>query len=370
MTKKIRSSNIEFYRIAMMLIIIAHHLVVNSGVVASYDYQNITGNMIFLQLFGFGGKPMIDGFLLITGFFSVKSKFTVEKALRVFLEIFFYKVGFYLLFGLIGFHKLTSEGLFGTVFYVFRSADGAFPATYFWLYCLTPFINKMALNLTKRQFQGLLAVLLTYFTIISTAFRKIDTFSELGWYITAYLIGSYLQLHEPRILNKCWKSGLLTLAALVACYGSILLLTYGRANGTTELDIYYYVSNAHKPLGLLLAVTSFQWFRHMKLPNSRVINTVASSIFGVLLIHANSNTMRTKLWKDWLDIRGHYDWEWLPLYAIIAVICIFLICTAMDQVRIHLLEKPFFKLYRIIEAKVKKRFVRAKSITVSEVSEP
>lgn len=356
MSKKIRCSNIELYRIAMMLIIIAHHLVVNSTITQHYNFNHVTGNMIFLTFFGFGGKPMINGFLLITGFFTIKSKFTVEKALRVYLEILFYKVGFYILFALIGVHTFSWQGLWDTSLYVFRNANGAFPATYFWLYCLTPFINKLALNLTKRQYISMLAVLLVYFTFISTAFETIDTFSELGWYIVVYLIGAYLQLHEPRLLNKAYKAGLLTLGALVACFASILWITYRHMTGPCDLSIYYYVANAHKPLGSLLAICSFQWFRHLKIPSSRIVNSCAASIFGVLLIHANSDTMRTKLWQDWLRIPDLYNWKWLPLYAFGCVIAIFLICTLLDQLRIHLLETPFFKLYRIVKDKVTAKF--------------
>ena len=123
-------------------------------------------------------------------------------------------------------------------------------------------------------------------------------------------------------------------------------------NGTTDLSPYYYVSNAHKILGVLLAVTSFQFFRHLKIPTSRIINTMATTIFGILLIHANSATMRTWLWKDFLDIRGHYEWQWLPLYAIICVFAIFIVCALIDLVRIHLLEKPVFIVYRKVEEKV------------------
>ena len=344
MEKKARSSNVELYRIVMMLVIIAHHLVVNSGVAANYDFDNVTGNMLFLTLFGFGGKPMIDGFLLITGFFTVKGKFTIEKALKVLFEIVLYKVGVYVLFGFLGFNELSLRGLHDTFLYVFRAADGAFPATYFWLYCL------------KRQYQLLLGVLLTYYTFISTVFEKIDTFSELGWYITVYLIGGYLRLYEPRVWNKAWKSGLWTLGALAACLLSVLWMIWRHMSGPCDLSIYYYVSNAHKPLGLLIAVCSFQWFRHLQIPNSRIINTLASSIFGVLLIHGNSDAMRHKLWVDWLKISELYDWKWLPLYAVGCVFAIFIVCTAIDQVRIYLIEKPVFHVYRILENKVVEKF--------------
>ena len=211
---------------------------------------------------------------------------------------------------------------------------------------IIPFINILLEHLEKRQYQILLAVLLTYFTILSTFFKNIDTFSELGWYITVYIIGGYLRSFEPKILNSFKKNLLFTILALAACYVSILLIVRGHALGISNISPFYYVSNAHKLLGLLLAICSFQCFRHMKVPSNRLVNTLASSVFGVLLVHANSDTMRTLLWRNLLDIKGHYEWKWLPLYSILCVLGIFVVCTIIDQLRIHLLEKPLFLLYR------------------------
>ena len=52
---KQRESNIELFRIVLMLMIIAHHYVVNSGVERLYDYSNVSGNQVFLELWGWGG---------------------------------------------------------------------------------------------------------------------------------------------------------------------------------------------------------------------------------------------------------------------------------------------------------------------------
>lgn len=79
--KKKRESNLELMRIIMMLLIIAHHYVVNSGITSLYNFSNITGNMIFLQCIGFSGKIMINCFILITGYFSIKGKFSFEKVI-------------------------------------------------------------------------------------------------------------------------------------------------------------------------------------------------------------------------------------------------------------------------------------------------
>lgn len=62
--KKVRSSNLELYRIILMFLIVAHHYVIGSGLFVQFDYTNVTGNMIFLQIFSmFGSKVLLYTFL-------------------------------------------------------------------------------------------------------------------------------------------------------------------------------------------------------------------------------------------------------------------------------------------------------------------
>lgn len=76
---------------------------------------------------------------------------------------------------------------------------------------------------------------------------------------------------------------------------------WGRA-----LESYRYVVDSNELLALATAVTSFMFFKNFNIRQSKWINTIATSIFGVLLIHAHSNTIRKWLWKDVLDNAGHY----------------------------------------------------------------
>ena len=53
----VRSSNIELFRILSMLMIVAHHYVVNSGLINCIDAQStLRFQDYFLLLFGWGGK--------------------------------------------------------------------------------------------------------------------------------------------------------------------------------------------------------------------------------------------------------------------------------------------------------------------------
>ena len=113
---------------------------------------------------------------------------------------------------------------------------------------------------------------------------------------------------------------------------------------------FFFVSDSNKPLAIATAVCAFLFFKNLKLGYSKVINTIAASAFGVLLIHANSDAMRKWLWKDTLDNVGHYAGN-IYLHAILSVLVIYVICTVIDFIRIQLLEKPVFK---VIDQKLNK----------------
>ncbi len=77
---KVRDSSIELFRIITMLLIVAHHYVVNSGMSDLITEGNaLAGSSLFLLLFGWGGKTGINCFVLITGYFMCTSRITVKK---------------------------------------------------------------------------------------------------------------------------------------------------------------------------------------------------------------------------------------------------------------------------------------------------
>lgn len=86
-------------------------------------------------------------------------------------------------------------------------------------------------------------------------------------------------------------------------------------------------------------------FKNIKLKYNPLINIVASTTFGVLCIHANSNTMRSWLWCDFLDNVGTYDSNLVFVHLIVSVILVFAVCSAIDYLRIKFVETPFFKVW-------------------------
>ncbi len=101
---------------------------------------------------------------------------------------------------------------------------------------------------------------------------------------------------------------------------------------------YYFLSDSNKLLAVAVSLSSFMWFKDLKIPHSRMINVIGATTFGVLLIHAHSHTMRIWLWSETVDCVGHFGDSvlWTLGYAVISVLIIFTVCSGIDvQREIH-----------------------------------
>lgn len=84
----------------------------------------------------------------------------------------------------------------------------------------------------------------------------------------------------------------------------------------------------------------FSFFKEVKIPQSKFINTIAASTFGVLLIHANSDTMRHWLWKTVCNNASMYSSDLIYIHAILIPITVFAVCIIIDHIRIKTIEEP------------------------------
>ena len=90
-----------------MLFIVAHHYVVNSGMLEQMTVNPFAANSMFFFLFGAWGKTGINCFIMITGYFMCKSRITVKKFLKLLLEIEFYKIVIFFCFVFTGYQKFS-----------------------------------------------------------------------------------------------------------------------------------------------------------------------------------------------------------------------------------------------------------------------
>lgn len=351
---KQRSSNLELYRIVCMLLIVAHHYVVNSGLTYP-DGPMMTSptsmNTLFLWGIGMWGKTGINCFLMITGYFMCKSQITLQKFLKLMLQIYLYKIVIYVIFLCTGYEVFSVTRIMKLMMPIW-GINTNFTSCFIVFWLTIPFWNILIKGMTQRQHLILLALLLGVYTLLGSYPNFIISFNYVTWFGVIYLIASYIRLYPHKILNNSWLWGWVTfLSVLLALIsGWAMQVMFGNHGALT------FVSESNKIFAVMIAVCSFLWVKNIHIPYSKFINAVGASTFGVLLIHANSDAMRTWLWRDTVDCVGHYSLPLgeLALYTIGVVLTVFSVCVVIDYLRIQLIEKPFFKWFDKIYPKTTK----------------
>ena len=338
-----RSSNLELFRIITMLVIIAHHYVVNSGLTSIIcDSSSLSAIDYFLLIFGWGGKTGINCFVLITGYFMCTSKITALKYGKLVGTLYFYKILFFLIFWLSGYSTFSAKAFLKMMFPFFTVRDN-FTACFLLFYLFIPFINKLLHALTEKEHLILMALCLFIYTILPSFTKANVGYNYVTWFIVLYIIASYIRLYPKQIFEGTGKWGLLTAGAVASSWMSVITLAWiGNRFGKTQIA-YFFVSDSNKILAVITALCAFLFFKNLKIRQSRFINTLAASAFGVLLIHANSDTMRQWLWRDVLKNVEWYHTPWIYLHTIGSVLGVYIVCTVIDMVRRYLLEKPFLE---------------------------
>ena len=366
--KKERDSNLELYRIITMLAIVAHHYVVNSGLTSANGalYQHPTSlRTLFLLIFGAFGKTGINCFLLITGYFMCKSQITCKKFVKLFAEVVFYDVLFNTIFWMTGYAPFTLDSFIKNIL-PFTSIAQNFTGCYLVFFLFIPFLNKLIHNLTQKQHLYLILICgFTYIFMGTIPIFKV-TMNYVSWYIVLFFIASYIRLYPAKIFNNTKLWGLLSLISISLLILSVFYCMWAGIK-TNNFKPYSYAQDSNTFLAVSTAITTFLFFKNVKIRHNKVINLFASTTFGVLLIHAAGNNMRKWLWKDILNNVGMYSSKFMPLHAIGSVIGIFVICSLLDMLRMKYIETPFFVLWDKHYDKFKRRFLNFESKIFSKI---
>lgn len=349
---KIRSSNLELYRILVMLLIVAHHYVVLSGLTSVdglLQDNPLSANSIYLYLFGMWGKVGINCFLLITGYFMCISNISLRKFVKLYMWILTYRLLLTITFVVAGSETLSPKTILLILPFSNIHSDSFVSAFMAW-WLFIPFLNVLVNNLNRRQHAILIALMLLIFSFVPFIPKILEIENNpICWFTALYVIASYIRKY-PDTIHKSTSAlfwCIITLILVTIAMMSVVLILWLGYKLNTTLPQYYMVVDSDKPLALLIAVSSFLWFKNIKMGYSRIINILGAASFGVLLIHSGSSAMMTWLWKDTIDCVGHYSlplWQ-LLLYSTGCVLSIYTVCAAIDYTRLKILEEPFFKWY-------------------------
>lgn len=352
-----RQSNIELLRIISMILIVAHHFSFHGVLKSGYESNFLPPTLtIFLaQIFQLGGKIGVELFIIITGYFLVKSKFNSKKIILLGLQVFFYSIGSLLLLKLIN----APTGLIVTIKSVFPLIYGQywFATAYIVLYLLSPFLNKLLLNLQKKKFLKMLGLMLFLWIIIPTFTKGGMGNNEITRFILFYSIGAFIRLYPSVSFQSRYIGVRLTLISyflMVLSVATMNILGEEMNIGILASNATYFSGNS-SILVLGVALGLFIWFKSIDIGSIKWINIISGATFGVYLIHDNTN-FRQILWHSILQTENHIsDSPILFLwYAMSSILITYVTCTIIELLRQKFfgeLEKKIinYNFYRIIE---------------------
>ena len=339
-----RESGIELFRITSMLVIVAHHYIVNSGVMDAVNEVNaVTGSSLFALLFGWGGKTGINCFVLITGYFMCTSRITLKKFLKLLLEIEFYKVTLFFIFVFTGYAPFSLKSFIKAVLPV-QDISSGFTSTYLLFFLFIPFLNVLVQSMKQKQHLILIGLSVGVYSIWASLGFYV-TFNYVTWFSVLYIIASYIREYPNKWFDNTKLWGFVTIVMLILSWLSVSVLAFIAPHIGKPLSwSYYFVNDSNKVLAIITALCAFMFFKNLHFYN-KIINLISAATFGVFLIHANSDTMRQWLWHDALDNVGAFGTNMMVLHAVGSILAVYIVCTSIDILRIKFVEKPFFSWY-------------------------
>lgn len=342
--KKVRNTSIELLRIIAMVMIIFHHFAVHGGF--TFEEADVSISHFWYYFIQMGGKIGVNIFVMISGFFLVESKdkqvFNFKRILKFWGQVFFYSV---LLTIIAWITSIGEVGIKELIKMMFPLTFGTwwFASTYFVLYLIHPFLNRFLHSINKQTYQKLLVLLVIIWCIIPTFTTFNYQGNDLLWFITLYCITGYIKLFglNPKFHTKHYFFLWLVCSLLTYLTAVIFALLGTKLPIVASHATYFF--GQEKITILLVSLSLFMIFASLEIKHSNVINTIASTTFGIYLIHDNEY-IRMFLWRTIFNNAAYADTLFLIPYSILSVGIVFAVCSAVELLRIKVIEKPCIML--------------------------
>ena len=374
-TRLNRDSGIELLRIILMILITLHHFSLYSGI------KNISKTTYYLC--EWGGKIGVEVFLIISGYFMVKSKFKIRKIIILWCQIFFYCISLLVIELCINKPNNISELDILGYFVPVNSLKYGFMTKYIYVYIFSPFINKAIKTLNNKDLRKLIIVCFIIYILSNNLIigAQIEYFENTWGYMFFYIVGCYFRMYGSRYFEKNVIKNTSISILIIISYIVAKLLT---ENMIIESNLVKDFVNRFVSLGvnsmftLYIAVSLLYCFLNIKV-KSKFINYIASCSLSVYLIQEHP-MLRNVIWKDIFNIYAAYRNNFIELmqsntntvnkisasisslistcmqidssqlfiiYALMCTICIFVFAILVDSIRKITIEKNFKKIMKI-----------------------
>lgn len=294
-----RQSNIELLRLVCMFLVIWVHFSGHSIIVCSEEYASQMGwEAIIPRLIRGICLCAVNTFILISGYFSIRPK--AKSFFNLYLLCAFYAGVLYITHLYLTGSHLNRWVIYNTLmpFGLWKtSSDWWFIPNYLILYILSPLLNQLIDNISKRKFQFFL--LLQAIVIFYFGWYRNEDWSGMGYnfinFIFLYFIGRYIAIYCKS--ERCIANGggyFLFWMLFGVIMGAIDWVTF---TIKPFFSWMWFNGQYNNPLAIASAICLFMSFKSMNIKYNRVINWLAASALPIYLVHNNNYIVAQSLYK-------------------------------------------------------------------------
>ena len=342
---KQRDTNIELYRCIVMLLIVAHHYMMHSGLLNLTPYCLTSSKSVYLYFIGMWGKIGINCFVLITGYYMCLSTISYNKFLKLLLQVEFYKCLFFFFFLFVGKDSFSIESLFLSIL-PFTDIDNGFVDCFFLFYLFIPFLNILIHSMNYKQHFMLVLLCLFVFCLWPQFHLFRVNSNYVVWFCIIYFVAAFIRKYKIDEIFSYRLWGAFSFFMIVLALISVLILLYNGRNWP-----YLHVYDCNSLFAVSVSVLSFMFFKRLPMQYNKWVNVIGGTTFGILLIHDCSWNMRHWLWVDVCNCIGWFDKN-VYLHSLLCVCGVFVVGSIIDYLRFCFFEKPLIKIKSLVSLKI------------------
>lgn len=335
---KKRVVSIELLRVlAMMMVVMLHYLGKGELLPPLTGELGINGYVAWvLESLSI---VAVNVYMLISGYFLVKSEFKVNRLIELICQILFYTILVEIILitcGIVPKEVLSINRLLQIVFPL-QMEHYWFMTAYIIMYLFSPLLSIAVSHMEQKQLRNTIVALLLFFSISKSLLPFQLTIDHKGydgmWFICVFLVAAYIRLYGIPFLEKGSLRGLFCYLAGVSCIFIIALVIRLIYQKTGSLDHfvgatfhYNHILNLFSAIGLFYAFLNLKFKQESLF--SKMVCFIAPYSLGVYLLHEQIELR--SLWPFWLGASDEGNALMFVVRCVLAVLVIYGVGTFVD----------------------------------------
>lgn len=322
-----RNYGIDLLRLVLMFMVVVLHVLGHGGVLSAA--QPMSGQYITAWLMESLAIGAVNSYAIITGYVQYGRGPRLAPVIQLWIQGLLYSLGIAVCLWVLKPQHFSLEGL---LYFAMPVSNNRYwyLGCYIGLSVIMPFLNLAIDALDGARAKRMLAISLTFFSVVSSLGGKdsfgIESGYSVFWLACLYVLGACIQKFGWFENVKSGKAFVVYLIASLGCWVYVMV----RDHVVSFVNLFLYTS----PLVLLGSLALFHIFRSMRVSASAAkwISAFSPAAFGVYLIHEHE-LIKDHVITGTFSAFARFRIPFLILMVLVVAAVIFAVCLLLDLLR-------------------------------------